>query len=311
MRRSVKIKWGSVPVGVVIMLAIAVLMYTSFTGGGTSIFEKKISFVCHFQNVNGLVKGSPIWMSGVEVGNVTSIDFDVLDSPRQVKVVCRVTKKIHRYLNVDTRAQLGTIGFLGDKYIEIIPGLKGAALIASMEEIQVEDVGSAPAMFKAGEEVAERAGALVGNLDTFLLRLNAGEGTLGQLATNDTLYIQLTALLANLTKLSADLQKNQEALITSITNMSNSVGDLAGQVNDNSGTLGKLIREPELYDNLNATSARLDSIFTKIDMAEGNLGLLVNDTGLYVELTNLIVRANNLITDIQENPRDYFKFSVF
>jgi len=311
MRRSVKIKWGSVPVGVVIMLAIAVLMYTSFTGGGTSIFEKKISFVCYFQNVNGLVKGSPVWMSGVEVGNVTSIDFDVLDSPRQVKVVCRVTKKIHPYLNVDTRAQLGTIGFLGDKYIEIIPGLKGAAPIASMEEIQVEDVGSAPAMFKAGEEAAERAGALVGNLDTFLVRLNAGEGTLGQLATNDTLYIQLTALLANLTKLSADLQKNQEALINSITNMSNSVGDLAGQVNENSGTLGKLITEPELYDNLNATSARLDSILTKIDMAEGNLGLLVNDTGLYVELTNLIVRANNLITDIQENPRDYFKFSVF
>ena len=75
--------------------------------------------------------------------------------------------------------------------------------------------------------------------------------------------------------------------------------------------MGKLITEPELYDNLNATSARLDSILTKIDMAEGNLGLLVNDTELYVELTNLMARANSLITDIQENPRDYFKFSVF
>ena len=52
-------------------------------------------------------------------------------------------------------------------------------------------------------------------------------------------------------------------------------------------------------------------VLTKIDMAEGNLGLLVNDTGLYVEITNLVVRANSLITDIQENPRDYFKFSVF
>ena len=83
------------------------------------------------------------------------------------------------------------------------------------------------------------------------------------------------------------------------------------KINDGEGTLGKLITEPELYDNLNATTARLDSVLTKIDMAEGNLGLLVNDTGLYVELTNLLVRANNLITDIQENPRDYFKFSVF
>ena len=112
-------------------------------------------------------------------------------------------------------------------------------------------------------------------------------------------------------ELTGELQKNQAALISSVQNMSNAVGDLATQVNENQGTLGKLITEPELYDNLNATAARLDSVMTKIDMADGNLGLLVNDTSLYVELTNLMARANTLIADIQENPRDYFKFSVF
>ena len=311
MHRSVTMKWGSVPVGAVIMVAIAILMYSSMTGGGTSIFESKISFVCYFQNVNGLVKGSPVWMSGVEVGNVTSIEFAEVDSPREVRVVCKVTKKVHRYLNADTRVELGTIGLVGDKYVEVVPGTKGAKPIESMTIIEVQDVGSAPAMFKAGQDAAERAGELVGNLDTFLGRLNAGEGTLGQLTTNDEVYKHLSVLLTNLSKLTADLQQNQEALISSVKNMSNSVGDLAAQVNENQGTLGKLITEPELYDNLNATSARLDSILTKIDMADGNLGLLVNDTGLYVELTNLLVRANDLISDIQENPRDYFKFSVF
>jgi phospholipid/cholesterol/gamma-HCH transport system substrate-binding protein len=72
-----------------------------------------------------------------------------------------------------------------------------------------------------------------------------------------------------------------------------------------------LIAEPALYENLNATSARLDSILTKIDRSQGSAGLLVNDTGLYVELTNLMARANTLITDIQKDPRKYFKFSVF
>ncbi len=311
MRRSMTMKWGSVPVGAVIMVALAILMYSSMTGGGTSIFESKISFVCYFKNVNGLVKGSPVWMSGVEVGNVSSIEFAEVDSPREVYVVCRVTTKVHRYLNKDTRVELGTIGFLGDKYIEIKPGNHGSTPIESMDLIESQEVGSAPAMFQAGQDAAERAGELVGNLDEFLVRLNAGEGTLGQLATNDDVYEHLSVLLANLSKLTADLQKNQEALITSVKNMSNSVGNLANQVNENQGTLGKLISEPELYDNLNATSARLDSIMTKIDMAEGNLGLLVNDTGLYVEITNLVVRANSLITDIQDNPRDYFKFSVF
>jgi phospholipid/cholesterol/gamma-HCH transport system substrate-binding protein len=311
MQRSVKIKWGAVPVGVLIMLAIAVLMYVSMTGGGVSLFESKVSFVCYFTNVDGLVKGSPIWMSGVEVGNVTNIEFTKPDSPRQVKVVCRVTQRIHRYLNADTRVELGTIGILGDKYIEVIPGTKGAAPIASMAEIPSQDVGSAPKMFEAGEKALDQAGRLAYNLDTLLVRVNRGEGTLGQFASNDTVYVQLTALLANLTKITASLQKNQESLIESVRHMSQSVGDLATQVKDNQGTLGKLIAEPALYDNLNATSARLDSILTKIDRADGSAGLLVNDTGLYVEMTNLLARANTLISDIQKDPRKYFKFSVF
>ena len=93
--------------------------------------------------------------------------------------------------------------------------------------------------------------------------------------------------------------------------MANSVGKLSDQVNENQGTMGKLIADPALYDNLNATTARLDSVLTKIDRAEGNVGLLVNDTALYVELSNLLARANNLMTDIEKNPRKYFKFSVF
>jgi len=300
-----------VPVGVLIMIAIAVLMYTSMTGSGTSIFEPKISFVCYFANVNGLVRGSAIWFGGVEVGNVTSLDFEQVDSPRQVKVVCRVTKRIHKYLNADTRAELGTIGILGDKYIEIIPGLKGAPPIESMGVIEVQDIGSAPAMFEAGEKALGKVDQLTTNLDTLLVRVNRGEGTIGQLASNDSLYVQLTALLANLTRITASLQKNQESLIESVRHMSKSVGDLAQQVSENGGTLGKLVTEPALYDNLNQSSARLDSILTKIDLAKGNLGLMVNDSMLYVELTNLLTRANNLITDIQKDPRKYFKFSVF
>jgi len=311
MRRSVKIKWGTVPVGVLIMLAIAILIFASMTGSGTSIFDPKISFVCYFANVNGLVRGSPIWFGGVEVGNVTSLDFEVVDSPRQVRVVCRVTKRIHRYLNADTRVELGTIGILGDRYLEIVPGLKDAPPIESMDVIEVRDIGSAPAMFEAGEKALGKVDQLTTNLDTLLVRVNRGEGTLGQLASNDSLYVQLTALLANLTRITASLQQNQESLIESVRHMSKSVGDLAQQVSENQGTLGKLITEPALYDNLNQSSARLDSILTKIDMSKGNLGLMVNDSGLYVELTNLLARAKSLITDIEKNPRKYFKFSVF
>ncbi|MCP4684674.1 MAG: MCE family protein [bacterium] len=311
MQRSIKIRWGKLQVGILIMLAVAALMWASITGGGTSIFESKATFVCYFKNVNGLVNGSPVWMSGLEVGNVKSLNFDMSDSLRQIRVECKVKSSVWPFITKDARVQLGTIGFLGDKYVELRPGVLGGPPIEEKGVVPTLDVGSAPALFKAGEEAFQEAGSVVSNLDTLLTRMNQGEGTLGLLATDEGLYKHLSALLQNLTALSGDLQQNQERLTSSIERMSNSISDLTEKVNENSGTVGKLVNDPALYDNLAASSARLDSIMTKIDVAEGSMGLLVNDTALYVEMTNLLARANNLIADIEENPGRYLKFSVF
>lgn len=311
MKRTVGIKWGSLTVGVVLMVAIAVALWASLSGGGTSIFERKEQFVCYFKNVSGLVLGSPVWMSGVEVGNVRSVSFVNLDSLRQVKVVCRVKKSVWPMLTEDAEVMLGTIGLVGDKYVEIIPGTKEKPVIKKMGVIATRDAGDAMAMFKAGEEAIGEARSVVDNLDALLARMNRGEGTLGQLATDDQLYHELTTLLTQLTRLTADLQQNQERIVSSLEKTAASVEHLSDQVNSNTGTIGKLVNDPQLYDNLSATAARLDSILYKLNTAEGSLGLLVSDTALYVEMTNLLARINNLVTDIEKNPRKYFKFSIF
>ena len=311
MNRSIRVRWGSLKVGILLISAAAVLMWASLSGTGTSIFDSKDLFVCYFKNVGGLLPGSPVWMSGVEVGNVKSIEFANLDSLRQVKVVCRTKTSVWAHLNKDARVQLGTIGFLGDKYVEIIPGLKGAPPIKSGGElIAIESSGMA-AMFEEGGDALSEASATMSNLNEFLERINKGEGTIGKMASDDELYRQMTLLLTNLTALTADLQKNQERIISSIETTANSLSSLSEKVDKSEGTLGKIISDPQLYDNLNATTARLDTIMNKINAAEGSMGMLVNDTALYVEITNLITRMSNLVADIEKNPRKYFKFSVF
>lgn len=311
MKRSTSTRWGSLKVGAILTVAIAIALWASLTGGGTSIFNPKNEFVCYFRNVNGLVNGSPVWMSGVEVGNVRSVEFVSLDTLRQVKVVCRVKSSVWFMITANARVQLGTIGFLGDKYIEVVPGDISGPPIKDGGVVLTRDAGSAEAMFSEGERALAKAGEMVNNLDDVLGRMNRGEGTLGRLATDEELYTQMTRLLTNLTQLTASLQKNQERIIASIEKTSDAVGDLAGKVDSNSGTLGRLISDPALYDNLAATSARLDSIMTKINTAEGTLGLFVSDTALYTETVDLIARINNLVSDIEANPRKYFKFSVF
>ncbi len=311
MKRTTVIKWGSLKIGLLLTLVIAALLWASLSGGGTSIFESKGKFVCYFHNVEGLVPGSPIWMSGVEVGNVRSVTFVNLDSLRQVEVVCRVKKEVWNRLTSDARVQLGTIGFLGDKYIEIIPGLEPGPPIQQMAVIKTRDAGSATRVFKAGEMAINDAKGSVMRLDTLLAGMNAGKGTLGKMVTDDRMYNEIVALLAKLTVLTTELQKNQASITSSIEKTSNSLESLSRKVDENTGTVGRLVNDPQLYDNLVLSTAKLDTILQKMNQAQGSLGLLVNDTGLYVEMTNLMARMNTLVTDIQDNPRKYFKFSVF
>ncbi len=311
MKRTNVVKWGSLKIGILLTIVIVILMWASLTGGGTSIFESKGKFVCYFRNVEGLVAGSPVWMSGMEVGNVRSVQFVNIDSLRQVKVVCRVKRDVWGRLTEDARVQLGTIGFLGDKYIEIIPGITPAPPIKELEVIATRDAGSASEVFRSSQAAIEDAQGFVLRLDTLLARMNAGKGTLGQLATDDRMYNELVALLAKLTILTADLQKNQVRITSSIEKTSNSVESLSKKVDQNTGTIGRLVNDPQLYDNLVMSTAKLDTILQKMNQAQGSLGLLVNDTGLYVEMTNLMARMNTLVSDIQANPRKYFKFSVF
>lgn len=311
MKRTIGDKWGNLKTGLIIVVAIAVMFWTSLSGGGTSILSKKVYFTCYFPTVTGLVKGSPVWLLGVDVGNVRSVKFVNLDSLRRVEITCRVNESVWGLLTDEATVSLGTIGFLGDKYVEVHPALGKGQPIKEGDVISTLEAVDAASMFKAGKEAFGSTGELVESLNSILARMNAGEGTLGKIATDEALYTEMTRLLTELTTLTVGMQESQKSIVASLESTSESIAELTKKANSNEGTLGKIMGDPALYDNLAATSARLDTMLTRINAAEGNIGLLMNDTALYVELTNLMARTNNLIADIEKNPRKYFKFSVF
>lgn len=311
MIRSTKVKWGEIKVGVLITIAIFVLLWASFSGSGTSIFDKKISYVAYFDNVAGLVKGAPVWIAGVEVGNVQSIKFVNLDSAGQIELKLRVKESVTNMITVDASIRLGTIGMLGDKYVEIIPGTLGKPLIAEDGAIRTDATGDLAAIMSEGEELISSSRKTMGNICEITARLKDGEGTIGQLLTNDQLHTELTGLIASMTILMDGLQKNQERITSAMENISTDLADVTAKANSNTGTIGKLLADPKLYDNLHSSTSRIDSILSKINMGQGTAGAMVNDDELYQEIKNLVVRIENLVIDIEKNPHKYLKFSVF
>jgi phospholipid/cholesterol/gamma-HCH transport system substrate-binding protein len=283
----------------------------SFTGGGTSVFESKASYMAYLTNANGLVSGAPVWIAGVEVGNVKSIKFVNIDSVRQIEIRFKVMKSVMNMITTDAAIKLGTIGFLGDKYIEIVPGTLSKPKLEPGSVIRTISAADLTAMFSEGEKAMTSARSLTENLSELTTKMKQGEGTAGQLFTNDTLFHELTKLISAMTGLVKELQKNQERLTTSVENASKNIDNITSQINSKTGTAGKFISDPALYDNLRSSAGRVDSILARIDRGEGTAGALVRDDSLYQDMKNLIVRVENLVTDIEKNPRKYFKFSVF
>jgi phospholipid/cholesterol/gamma-HCH transport system substrate-binding protein len=138
------------------------------------------------------------------------------------------------------------------------------------------------------------------SIEGFSKRLNESTGTLTKLLEDPELYEKLVAA-------------------------SSSIETFSRKLNEESGTLKKLVQDPELYDNLNRVSRNLASILTRLDRGEGVAGTLIRDNemaldlketlGKFKELTaemgQLAEELKLLTKDIKENPKKYFKFSVF
>jgi phospholipid/cholesterol/gamma-HCH transport system substrate-binding protein len=311
MKRTVKVKWGEIRVGLLLVFAVTAVLWATFSGGGTSVLESKVKYMAYFTNVQGLVTGSPVWIAGVEVGNVYSIEFVNYDSTDQIQVKFRILKSVQNMITSDALAQIGTIGLIGDKYVEIIPGSLDKPVLAEGSAIQSTRPADITQAFASGQEAMESTRQLADNLNDITRRIRRGEGSLGKAFVYDTLYNEVTKLVAALTILVKDMQSTQGKVVASIDNIAANLDGIVDKVNSNQGTLGKIISDPSVFNNLHSSTGRIDSILARLSQGDGTAGAILTDDDLYVQTKNLIVRIENLVADIEKNPRKYFKFSVF
>lgn len=311
MKRTGKIRWGNLRIGILISAALAMLLYSSFRGGGTSIFEAKDFLIAYFTSVNGLVRGAPVWLGGVEVGNIKSVTFVNLDERRRIKVEFKVKESVWMFLTSDTKVKLGTIGLLGDKYLEIVPGTKGLPLVSSGDEIGILDEAGLEALTKNVPEMAGSVDSILTNVREVTSRLARGDGSAGKLMTDSALYDNLVLALNQTTAVLAEIRKSQADIMKRLNSTLANTSAITAKIDSGTGSLGQLVNDKAVYDNLSHSTARLDSILSKIDRGDGSAGALINDARLYEDIRDLVVRINSLVADIEKNPRKYFKFSVF
>jgi phospholipid/cholesterol/gamma-HCH transport system substrate-binding protein len=331
-------------VGIFVILGIAILAFFTLKVGKIAVREVGYRVTTHVESAAGLDRNSPVRIAGVEVGKVEDI---VLDGTKA---------KVTLHLPVNVKIPAGSklfvksAGLLGEKYVEIVPG-PGPAVIPADGQVpeggpsvdvdrvltQLSTIGddvksvthslSQTLGGKEGEksiqEIVTGARDAVSNLQDITQTIDRGQGTIGKLVKDDTLYRQTQETVANLSQVAKSIEKGEgtlgklvkdEALYDETKKMMEeakntfaSLNQMAQRIESGEGTLGRLVKDESLYTETKATMveaketlASLNKVSKQIEEGQGTLGRLVKDESLYTETKATMVEAKETLANLNK-----------
>ncbi len=315
--RSRKLTLSKFKAGWIVSIALMIVFITIFfLGNITSLFVPQVLLELKVRNVSGLRNGAPVWLLGVQIGSVKSINL----RPDGSAVFLSVDKSDMQYIYQDARAVIRTMGLLGEMYLEIEPGAVEAgpihpgAVIPGAAEIGFKEI------MATSTQSIEKVHQFIQKLDELIGEIVEGKGTLGELIKNPAVYQKLDQTLENLSSLLKEFREEKgtlqlmvkdPSLYNKMLSAATSVEKFGQKLDKSPGSLGKLIKDPSLYDRLNTSADRFAAILGKIDRGEGLAGEIVTSETLSKDLQEILVSLKELIQDIKNNPHKYFTIELF
>ena len=180
-------------VGIFVFIGLAILAVSILSIGGFKTWTSgtRVNFIFHF--VNGVKLGAPVRYAGVDSGEVKALTFVPADAEGKirVKVGCWVKNGIS--IPRDSTIWVNTLGLLGEKYIEIIPGKDFNNVMLANDELKGIDPISM-------QEITELANKVAHDVDAIIVQIKSGNGTIGKLLYDETVYQDIEALVKDLKK---------------------------------------------------------------------------------------------------------------
>ena len=164
-----------------------------------------------FQNVAGLVEGADVRVGGIRQGTVGKIQLPPRPD-QSVRVEMDLRGDTRNVIKKDSRAVIRTEGLVGDQYVEVSFGSAGAPAvqngdtIAAEPPLQISDViKKANAILDSAQGAMQNVEQAAGNIQGISAKLNNGQGTVGSLLNDKTVY-------QHFDKAASNLQEDTEAL---------------------------------------------------------------------------------------------------
>jgi phospholipid/cholesterol/gamma-HCH transport system substrate-binding protein len=285
----------SLIVGAFVVVTLVVAGFVLLTlGSGSGLLRPRYRVVSYFENVQGLVAGAPVRLAGKDVGTVEFVTFAPLEGDLPpVRVVVQIDASVQERIRSDSVASIGTIGLLGDKYVEISMGtISGRVLQEGDEIVSMSPVDLNVAVVR-GTEAIDNIASLTENVNRVLEEFGASMGG-RKIAESFTALSEIVQEVQTGDSLLHSLiyDDYEGGGVESIERSLVILEGILGEVAAGSGLLHTLVYEPTseqgvVLEALEA-GARLNNILSKIDSGEGTLGRLLNDPTVYEDLKLLL-----------------------
>ena len=254
-------------VGIFIVIGIAILIAGIFViGGQHKAFARVIHLHILFDNVQGLQNGNNVWLSGMKVGTVRSIDFY---GNSQVAVTIRIDKNAQPHIRKDCKARISTDGLVGNKIVVIEGGSDASPAVANNDSLHSEQLAGTQELMTTLQASNSNLLEITGNLKTVSRRLTESQGTLGKLINDPAIADELRASMAHLRNAAA----GGEAMVANLKAFS----DRLRQPN---GLAAELASDTTVFSHLRGAVARLDEASQQVSDFSGSLrsaGAALND----------------------------------
>ncbi|HIZ33859.1 MAG TPA: MCE family protein [Candidatus Bacteroides merdigallinarum] len=285
-----------VRIGIAAIIALCVLIYGINYLKGIHLFKPTSYFYVKFQNINGLTKSSPVYADGFRVGIVRELYYDY-DRPGNVVAEIDVEP--------DLRIPKGSSAELA---AEMLGGVRMNLLLANNPRERYQTGDTIPGGLNSG--MMGEVGQLVPQLKQMLPKLDSIMASLNTLLADPA----IPATLHNIEHLTANLSATSGQLHTLMTN---DIPQLTGKLNtigDNFVTISGNLKEIDYaaaMQKVDSTLANVKMITDKLGRKDNTIGLLLNDPSLYNNLNATTANAASLLEDLRLHPKRYVHFSLF
>ena len=292
-----------VKTAILVISGILLFVYLFNFLKGNDLFDSSRTYYTVYNNVEGLTPSTPVTINGLNVGKVLEIGFTD-DGTGKLLVKLAVENEFE--FSKNSEAQLYEAGLIGGKAIAIIPAfdnaenaVKGTYLKGSVKAGLTELVN------KRLTPLQEKLETTIVSADSLLTNLNSVFDTKTKAHLKNSIA-QLNSTISSFKTTSTSLNElvtsNQEKLNSTLNNVEKISGNLTN-ITDSiaEADLAKTIKDLQL------TITNFNKVLTSIENGEGSMGKLMKEEGLYNNLEGATKELEELLKDIKLHPKRYFR----